>query len=139
MLAVSLFYLGGAFSKWGGAPINENPQEVLFWTDPTFIPYYMGATLLGVPFLFKRSKSEFEKLVLYGFVGVLIMLPLWADRWLHYESLPLAILGGLGVTQLKGRWRLFFVVALLDVFIVYVASYFGFSLGVLGHWWNPGD
>jgi len=141
VLVVSALYVDGAFSKWGGAGLTENPQEVLFWTDPSFIPYYMGATVFGVPFLFKRGKSELLKLALWGLVGNLIMLPLWADRWLHYVSLPLAIFAGVGIAGLKKpEHRFYFAMALLAVFIVYVASYFSFSIGIEGHrFWQPGD
>ena len=92
-----------------------------------------------MPFLLKRNKSEFERLVFYGFVGVLVMLPLWADRWLHYASLPLAILGGVGITGLNEKWKPRFAKLLIVIFIIYVIDYFLFSFGVAGHWWNPGD
>jgi hypothetical protein len=140
VLAVSVAYVGGAFKQWGGYGLTENPQEHLFWTAPVgFIPYYMGATILGIPFLFRRVKSEFEQLILWGLAGVTIMLPFWADRYLHYVSLPLAIYAGLGIVGLKGRWKLIAVLVLLDIFIVYVASFFSFSFGIGGRWWQPGD
>ena len=130
VLIVSVLYVGGAFRQWGGYGLTENPQEHLFWTDPAgFIPYYMGATILGLPFLFKRGKSEFKSLVTWGFVGSTVMLPIWADRWLHYVSIPLAVLAGLGIVSLKsGKWRTILMWVLIDIFIVYVASYFSFSL-----------
>lgn len=150
VIVMSLYYMGGAFQHWGTYTLNENPQEALFWQEPlTFIPYYMGASCLGVPFLFKKNKSEFERVVFFGFLGLFLMLPLWADRWLHYISLPLAVLGGLGIdglrgslysTRLEGNWKLGFVLCLLCIFSVYVASYFSFSLGLEGYrWWQPGD
>ena len=140
VVVVSLYFMGGAFNHWGGVPVNENPQEYLFWVDPTFAPYYLGAGLMGVPFIFKRGKTELERLALAGLIGSLVMLPFWADRFLHYASLPLAVLCGVGITRLKDpRLRMVCALVLMDVFIVYVASYFGFSFGVLGKWWNPGD
>jgi hypothetical protein len=140
VIIVSVLYVQGAFSKWGGAGLTENPQEVLFWADPTFIPYYMGATFIGLFFLFKREKSGFEKLVLWGFIGNLVMLPLWADRWLHYASLPLAILTGLGITGLQSQnKKMVLVLSIFTILIVYVASYFSFSLGIGGRFWQPGD
>ena len=147
VLVMSVFYVGGAFVKWGGAPVNENPQEVLFWSDPSFVPYYMGAGLLAVPFLFRKNKSLLEWLAVYGLVGNLVMLPLWADRWLHYVSLPLAIVGGVGLAELPqeitvfGRCfsKLWIVFILLDIYVVYSLSFFGFSFGWLGHWAQLGD
>ena len=139
VLVISVLYIGGAVQKWGGYGLTENPQEHLFWTDPVgFSPYYMGASMLGIPFLFKRGKSDFEKLVLWGLLGNLIMLPFWADRWLHYVSLPLSIFAGVGIAGLKGRWKLVVVLALLDIFVVYMISYFAFSFGWGGQWAQPG-
>jgi hypothetical protein len=118
-----------------------NPQQVLFWTDASFIPYYLGAAIMGFPFLLKRSKSEFEKLLFWGLIGSLIMIPFWADRWLHYASLPLAMVLGLGITELKSqRLKMILVLTILTILIVYVSSYFAFSFHIGGNrWWQPGD
>ena len=102
VLILTVGYLSGAFTKWftlAGAN-QSNPQQTLFWTQPLwFIPIYGGSSLLGVFFLFKRNKSPLESLLLWGLLGSLIMVPFWADRWMHYISIPLSCLVGCGLAK----------------------------------------
>jgi hypothetical protein len=138
VIILSLFYVQGAFQKWGGAPPQENPQEYEFWTTPlTFIPIYAGSMLLGIPYLFRRNKSPLELLLTWGFIGSMIMLPIWPDRWLHYSSIPLSILAGIGIDRMQGKKKFIIGVAVLMVFMFYYAMWIQMSL--TGQWWQPGD
>jgi hypothetical protein len=137
IIILSLVYLPGAFLKWGGASPTENPQELEFWTNPAFIPIYAGACLLGVPFLFAKHKTAFESLLTWGFVGNLVMLPLWADRWLHYSSIPLAMLAGMGIARLSGKKRVVAVLVVVSLYMIYYMTFI--HLSAMGNWWQPGD
>lgn len=138
VIAVSCYYVGGAFDKWGGAPPMENPQEYEFWTTPlTFIPIYAGTSLLGIPYLFRSKKTELETLLTWGLLGSLIMLPIWPDRWLHYASIPLSILAGMGISRMQGKKLFFTGVFVLMVFMLFYATWL--QMSITGAWWQPGD
>jgi hypothetical protein len=138
VLIVSGFYIQGAWQKWGGAPPTENPQEYEFWTQPlTFIPIYCGSMLIGVPFLFRKNKSELETLLTWGLAGSLIMLPIWPDRWLHYSSIPLSILAANGISRMQGKKQFLFGVIIMMVFMLYYGTWL--MMSVQGQWWQPGD
>lgn len=148
IIIISLFYIQGAFAKWGGYSPTENPQEAEFWNTPlSFVPAYMGSTLIGLVYIgrnlfvvrkkIKANLSNLESLLTWGFMGSLIMLPMWADRWMHYVSIPLAILAGLGLSRMQGKKQLVVGFAVISVFMIYYAMWIMMSAN--GVWWQPGD
>lgn len=136
ILAISVYYVPGAFKMWGPTAQSANPQEYMFWNAPhAFIPVYAGATLIGIPFMFKRGKSQFETLLCYGIIGSLIMLPIWADRWLQYISIPLACLAGLGISRMEGKKLALTGIFLMSFLLFYL--YYFLMLSVFHAWWQP--
>jgi hypothetical protein len=138
VLAVSIYYIQGAFKMWftlAGAN-NSNPQQTLFWVQPlAFIPFYSGLTLLGFMFLFKRRKSDFESLLSWGLVWSMIMIPFWADRWLQYAAIPLSCLVGLGLKDASAN-KLLVVLPILFMFTAFYVMYWLF-ISFSGQWWQP--
>jgi hypothetical protein len=133
IIIVSLIYAQGAIHKW---TTPTGTQADLFWKQPLiFIPTYSGATLTGLLFLFRRNKTELESLVTWGFIGSLIMLPLWPDRFLQYASLPLAILAGLGIARTKGLKQVLAIGFILFLFMWFYLIWVNISLH--GLWWQP--
>ncbi len=137
ILILSAYYFTGAYSMWSSFRPTENPQETLFWTMPwPWIPYYSGLTLFGFAFLLLKSKTEFETLLKYGIIGNLIMLPFWADRWLQYSSIPLAMLMGIGASRWHG-WKLYLFLGVVALVAwAYVSQFILISLQ--HSWWQPG-
>lgn len=135
IIILSLYYFGGAMRQWATYTPTENPQEALFWTYPPWIPFYAGLSLMGWFFMFFKPKTELETLLRYGLVGNLIMLPFWADRWLQYSSIPLAMLVGLNVARWHGK-KLYATLAIVGIGAwIYISSFLWISL--LGGWWQP--
>ena len=104
VIALSFIYFEGAIHFWLlGQTATTNPQNYLFWHNPfPWIIYYCGLTLLGIPFLFKKQKTQLEFYLTLAFIGNSFMLIFWADRWLHYAALPLAALYGIGISRWHG-------------------------------------
>jgi hypothetical protein len=138
ILILSALYFGGALEMWGGVSPNDNPQEYLFWNNPyPWIFYYMGLTIAGIPFLFRKNKTPLETIFTYTIIGNLAMLPFWADRYLHYIAIPLAGLLGIGLSRWHG-WKLYIALAALSVgCAVYISIYLLISIN--GTWWQPGN
>jgi len=136
VLAISAWYITGALNFWGHQTATSNPQELAFWQTPlNFIPNYMGATMIGIPFLFRRGKTGFESLLTWGVAGSLLMLPLWADRWLQYISIPLAMLAGVGISRMSKLKQTLIIVVLFIVFAFYYITFMSVSFSHL--WWQP--
>lgn len=137
MIIIGLYYIGGAWTKWATMSPSENPQEVLFWTKPwPWIPFYSGITLFGWLFIFKRNKTEPEKLLTWTLIGNLLMLPLWADRWLQYSVIPLTMLMGIEFSRWHG-WKLYLILTIVTVVTLTYVSLFLF-ISITGQWWQPG-
>jgi hypothetical protein len=104
VIILSFIYFEGAIQFWLlGQTSTTNPQNYLFWHNPfPWIIYYCGLTLLGIPFLFKKNKTQLELLLTYAFIGNSFMVIFWADRWLHYATIPLAALYGIGISRWHG-------------------------------------
>lgn len=136
IIVISLIYFTGAMQQWATYTPTENPQEALFWTYPPWIPFYAGITIMGFIFVFKKSQTELETLLKYGLAGNLIMLPFWADRWLQYSSIPLAMLTGLGVARWHGK-KLYITLAVIGIGAwIYISNFILISL--FAQWWQPG-
>jgi hypothetical protein len=135
VLIISFYYFGGAWQQWATYTPTENPQEALFWTYPPWIPFYAGLSLMGWLFIFKKPQTQLESLLRYGLVGNLIMLPFWADRWLQYSSIPLAMLVGINVSRWYGN-KLYITLAIIGIGAWIYISFF--LLNSLTHnWWQP--
>ena len=105
IILITLIYLGGAVGKWGGA--TDTYQEYLIFTKPQeMIPYYSGMCLIGWVFLaYNLTRwtrlSSLEKTLTLSLVGLTVMIPLWADRFLQYSTLTLACISALGLSRYK--------------------------------------
>ena len=89
-MIVSIIYIPGAWSKWSTITPSENPQETLFWTRPwPWIPFYSGITLFGFACLLRRNKTETEKLLMWGLIGNLAMLPLMGRQMASIQRNPI--------------------------------------------------
>jgi hypothetical protein len=138
IIIVGLYYFPGAWKQWSTYTPTENPQEALFWTTPwPWIPYYSGLTLFGFLFIFRKGKTETETLLSWGLIGNLIMLPFWADRWLQYSSIPLAMLMGMAVSRWHG-WKLYIIlIVIMAVAWAYISQFLLISF--TKQWWQPGE
>jgi hypothetical protein len=140
ILALSLYYIQGAFHKWFtlAGTNNSNPQQTLFWTQPLiWIPFYSGLTLFGFVFMFKRNKNYFESILTCGILASAIMIPFWADRWLQYIAIPLSCLVGLGLREASTKKLLIILPILVTVSLLYI-SYWWF-IGLSHQFWQPGN
>ena len=139
IIALSIIYFGGAIHTWLlGQTSTSNPQQYMFWNNPfPWIIYYAGLSLLGIPFLLRKHKTQIETLMTYAFVGNTFMLIFWADRWLQYSAIPWAILFGCGISKLHG-WKLY---VMLTISIIWTTLYISiYILTSTSHlWWQPGD
>jgi hypothetical protein len=145
ILILTGLYFEGGWNMWATTAPQENPQEVLFWTNPSWIPFYAGITLIGFIFLATAIKhriktgafkTELEAYLVYGFIGNLVMLPMWADRWLQYSTIPLACLAGLELARWHGK-KLYGVLAVIGLGAwIYICFFLWNS--ILGNWWQPG-
>lgn len=133
---LTAYYFTDGWQMWATTNPTENPQEVLFWTNPTWIPFYAGITLIGFAFAIKKAKTELESYLKWGLLGNLIMLPMWADRWLQYSTIPLACLVGLEVARWHGK-KLYITLAAIGIGAwIYICFFLWTS--ILGGWWQPG-
>jgi hypothetical protein len=156
ILLLTLYYFTGGWSMWATTSPTENPQEVLFWTNPSWIPFYAGLTLIGFFFIFNKpiihdkehkhlilsitaltkSKTELEAYLKWGLLGNLVMLPLWADRWLQYSTIPLACLVGIEIARWHGK-KLYVALAVIALGAWLYTSFFLFN-SFYHNWWQPG-
>jgi len=105
IILITLIYIGGAVTKWGG--VYDTHQEYLIFTKPQeMIPYYSGMCLIGWVFLVHNlvqwnRLGSLEKTLTISLIGLTIMAPLWADRFLQYSTLTLACISALGLAKYK--------------------------------------
>jgi hypothetical protein len=117
---VTLSYFGGAASKWGSH--MDTYQEYLVFSDPfNMIPYYAGVSLIGWAFvvyaLLRWNRvGAFEKVLTLSVLGLTVMIPFWADRFLQYAVVGLACLAGKGISE--NRRLLYILVPLIAVMTV---------------------
>jgi len=135
----SVWHAGGALAKWKGT--WDSDQEMLFWSHPlTFIPLYMGILLMGYPLLFLalakwKSQSQAVKACCLVLAGLTVMLPLWADRWLQYSSIPLAYLISRWLSKRSREETIMIMPVLLFAFLVYQVNYWWVTF--TGNWFAP--
>jgi hypothetical protein len=137
VVILSFIFFGGAIHTWLlGQTQSSNPQEYTFWHNPfPWILYYTGLSLLGIPFLPRRHKTQFESLLTYAFVGNTAMLIFWADRWLQYSVIPWSVLYGCGISRLHG-WKLYVMIAVSIGYLAFYLSVYLFN-SVYKLWWQP--
>jgi hypothetical protein len=154
VILLTLYYFSGGWSMWATTSPAENPQETLFWTNPSWIPFYAGITLIGFFFLFdkpfkkegttfswsliplRQFKTQLETYLKWGLLGNLVMLPLWADRWLQYSTIPLACLVGMEVSRWHGK-KLYVALAVIALGAWLYTCFFLWN-SIYGNWWQPG-
>jgi hypothetical protein len=139
ILILTVAFFKGAIAVWiVGQTVTSNPQQYMFWNNPfPWLLYYCGLSLLGIPYLLRRHKTQFETILTYAFIGNSAMFLVWADRWLHYSAIPWAILFGIGVSRLHGKKLYIAIAATTLIAALYVAIYLETSIFHL--WWQPGD
>jgi len=136
LVIVSAIYFGGALNKWGGH--MDTYQEYLVFTQPfTMIPYYAGFSLIGWVFvaqtLLRWSKSsDFERVITLSVLGLTVMVPFWADRFLQYAIIGLSCLAGAGIA--KNR-RLFYILVPLMVFMAVANLVNIYWITFTDNWW----
>lgn len=98
ILAISAWYILGGLGNYG--PRVDTNQELYFWSNPLFVPLYLRFLIVGFPiaaYQLVRSfrgtpLTELSKLCLLSIGSLAVMIPMWADRWLQYSTIPLALL-----------------------------------------------
>lgn len=148
---LSLTYLGGASEKW--SPMGDTPQERWFWRYPYYFPwYYLGATCFGVftlvykvgyekllsPVL-KHTRyifSEYDTLLIWTVVGMCLLIPWWADRFIQYVSQPLALLAASHITRSRRRYA--FLPLLLVVCVLFALMPWGWLAADSWYIWKGG-
>lgn len=103
----SIAFMAQAIQKWG--PTGDNPQERGFWTNPLiFTVWYIGPLVAGFAVALYnvwkwRRLERFDKTSTLTLLSMTLMLPLWADRWLQYATVPLAYLLANKVARIPDR------------------------------------
>jgi len=137
IILLTLIYLPNALSTWGGH--TETTQEILIFSNPFYmIPVYSGASLIGWVFafygLFRWSRiSDFSKALILSLFGLTVLIPLWADRFLQYASIPLCCLIGLYLSEHR-RLFIVFVPLVALAFILNMANLWWIT--ATGNWWT---
>jgi hypothetical protein len=129
ILFASFYFLLSGLSGYGGA-VDTN-QEYWFWHSISFSFEYLGLLIVGfaiaVYYVYRYVKhlelSAVSKLALLTIVSTAVMIPMWADRWLQYCTIPLALLileqahvaGPRWQLLLKGSIIMFVAIAILEL------------------------
>lgn len=146
ILALTAYYFSGGWSMWATTAPIENPQETLFWTYPPWIPFYAGLSLIGYLFFIKtikhngwklyiKGKTELETYLSLGLIGNLAMLPMWADRWLQYSTIPCALLIGMEISRWHGK-KLYIALSVIALGAWIYICFFLFN-SIYSNWWQP--
>jgi len=136
LIATTAIYFSGALTKWGGH--MDTYQEYLVFTQPqNMIPYYAGTSLIGWIFvaytLTKWDRStELEKVLALSVLGLTVMIPFWADRFLQYAIIGLSCLAGLGITRNR---RLFYILVPLIAVMLVAVQVNIFWVTFTDNWW----
>jgi len=136
IILITLVYLGGAVGKWGGS--YDTYQEYLVFTKPQeMIPYYSGMCLIGWVFLaYNLTRwnrlNELEKTLSLSLIGLTIMIPFWADRFLQYATITLACISALGLAKHKRAQQIVLpLVALMYILVMTNLYWTTFT----NNWW----
>lgn len=136
ILLSTILYVGGAMSKWGG--MFDTYQEYLIFTEPfTMIPYYSGMTLIGWIYLLYNlatwsKRDMLEKTLCLSLIGLTIMIPLWADRFLQYSTLTLACLSAIGLAKSSKAQKIVLPLIVLMYVLVMANLYW---ITFTNNWW----
>lgn len=136
IILTTLAYLGGALAKWGG--VMDTYQEYLIFTQPEImIPYYSGMCLIGWVFLIHNltrwnTLTELEKTLSLSLIGLTIMIPFWADRFLQYATITLACLSALGLAKHKNAEQVVLPLIVI-MYVLFMANMFWITL--TNNWW----
>lgn len=137
ILFFSVFYSQGALSTWSGH--TETWQEYLVFQAPIImIPFYAGASLMGYIFiglgLWKwKQLSDVEKTLIISFVGLTVMIPLWADRFMQYATIPLSCIAAIGFSKKKEYIFAFMAVVGFCLFMNQANLWW---INFTGNWWT---
>lgn len=124
VLLPSFIFLLSALNKWSG--FGETPQEKAFIGNPlAFTATFLGLLTFGFALviylaLFKRRDlTQIDKISILTLVSLLIMLPIWIDRWYGYVTLPLAFLLSRGLAKLQTYWKLILIPFIIASFLFF--------------------
>jgi hypothetical protein len=136
ILALTLVYLIPTLSHFQSATVNT--QEWDFWHLPLFVPFYLGFLIIGFPIAIYRTfqwttnrkyVSAIDKLSLLTIASTAIMIPIWADRWIQYASIPLALLLLSQVNSAGQKARMLWFMAI--IFFYFANGTFALSIRLL--------
>jgi len=117
-----MYAMGGWGEMLGGLGTN---QEILFWATPFFFTvYYCGLPSLGFPLLPYlltqwRTLSPIHKTMIVTVFSMSLMLIPWADRFLQFAMIPLAVLIVSYTSRLHGIPRWIWIVFLATAFTIF--------------------
>jgi len=110
----SLFFLVPTLLNW--STLGETPQEKAFIANPVaFMATYLGFLTVGFALAFyliffrRKQLSPLDKICLLTFASLLVMAPIWVDRWIGYVVIPLAFLLSNHITKLETRWKIILI------------------------------
>lgn len=99
ILALSFAYLPSALQGYGSGFCTN--QEIAFWNRPaTFFMNYVGLLTAGFAVILYRlimwlrgvKPSSLSLISMATIASTAIMIPVWADRWVQFSTVPLALL-----------------------------------------------
>lgn len=136
LATITAIYFGGALNKWGGH--MDTYQEYLVFTQPhTMIPYYAGTSLIGWAYVAYTllkwdNASDLEKTLALSVLGLTIMIPFWADRFLQYAIVGLSCLAGAGIARNR---RMFYILIPLIAVMMVAVQFNIYWVTFTDNWW----
>jgi uncharacterized membrane protein len=137
IVLLTLVYFGGAMSTWSGH--TDTYQETLLFANPAYmIPVYCGASLVGWLFVFRNLKNwgeqpKLNRALVLSVLGLTVLIPFWADRFLQYAAIPLCCLVGLELRKDR-RLLVVFVPLIILAFSLNIANLWWIT--ATGNWWT---
>lgn len=134
ILVLSFVYLPSALQGYGSGFCTE--QEKAFWLTPIqFFITYVGLLTLGFAVIGYRllkwirgvKPSSLSLISMATVATTAIMIPVWADRWVQYSSVPLALLMLEVYAETKSYIR-FLYTSLIVLYFVWTYSILWLSL-----------
>jgi hypothetical protein len=127
ILILSLYFLLTGLKFYGGN-IDTN-QEFAFWHNPLFIPLYLMLPTIGFPIAIYKVYQWYKTRTIKPLVSIsiltiltlAIMIPVWADRWIQYCTIPLSILI-LEQTSISKRNTRLIVYTLISIFSFFMIT-----------------
>jgi len=121
MVVPCIPYVFSGWSRMSGG--YETMQEQIFWTNPLHsILAYQRLICVGLPlavyFVWRwKERSELEKICLLTVASMAVMILPWADRFLQFSTIPLAVL--LSSYFMKSKWRELWLNIVVVLFILF--------------------